>query len=218
MRPYVKLLSSLLKQLLHPLIIIIIQYLFSALKSFKGYRGAGGFRLRLSKQVFLKVLWQDLMSDGSEFQVSGAATENARRANSVHVLAADGHFNHIRQVAAICPPMRSHWRHLANAIELVLPSAHQSPQPKRKYQLTHFCTALRRVSSCTWAPPSEYNWTCAFFGLLESTTQTASRSVQPFLHSWRQIVPILYNGRLYLPKLPLLIGSGPHLILFCRAH
>jgi len=29
------------------------------------------------------------MSDGSEFQVCGAATENARRANSVRVLAAD---------------------------------------------------------------------------------------------------------------------------------
>ena len=29
------------------------------------------------------------MSDGSEFQVCGAATENARRANSVPVLAAD---------------------------------------------------------------------------------------------------------------------------------
>ena len=34
-------------------------------------------------------MWQDLMSDGSEFQVCGAATENARRANSVRVLAAD---------------------------------------------------------------------------------------------------------------------------------
>ena len=29
------------------------------------------------------------MSDGSEFQVCGAATENARRAKSVRVLAAD---------------------------------------------------------------------------------------------------------------------------------
>jgi len=29
------------------------------------------------------------MSDGSEFQVCGAASENARRANSVRVLAAD---------------------------------------------------------------------------------------------------------------------------------
>jgi len=41
------------------IIIIIIQYLYSALKFCKGYRGAGGFRLRLSKQVcfevFLKV-------------------------------------------------------------------------------------------------------------------------------------------------------------------
>ena len=37
------------------IIIIIIQYLYSALKSCKGYRGAGGFRLRLSKQVCFKV-------------------------------------------------------------------------------------------------------------------------------------------------------------------
>jgi len=29
------------------------------------------------------------MSDGSQFQMCGAATENARRANSVRVLAAD---------------------------------------------------------------------------------------------------------------------------------
>jgi len=33
----------------------IIQYLYSALKSCKGYRGAGGFRLRLSKQVCFEV-------------------------------------------------------------------------------------------------------------------------------------------------------------------
>jgi len=36
------------------IIIIIIQHLYSALKSCKGYGGAGGFRLRLSKQVFFK--------------------------------------------------------------------------------------------------------------------------------------------------------------------
>jgi len=77
------------------IIIIIIQHLYSGLKSCKGYGGADGFRLRLSEQVcfevFLKVckVWQDLMSDGSEFQVCGAATEKARRANSVRVLAAD---------------------------------------------------------------------------------------------------------------------------------
>ena len=41
------------------IIIIIIQYLYGALKSCKGYGGAGGFRLRLSErvcfEVFLKV-------------------------------------------------------------------------------------------------------------------------------------------------------------------
>jgi len=46
----------------------------------------------------------------------------------------------------------------------------------------------------------------------ESTTQRANRSVQLFLHSWPQKVPILYNGRPFLTKLPLLMGSGPHQI------
>jgi len=46
----------------------------------------------------------------------------------------------------------------------------------------------------TLAPPGEYDWTCASFGPLESTTDTANGSVQPFLHSLRQKVCILYNG------------------------
>jgi len=41
------------------------------------------------------------------------------------------------------------------------------------------------------APPGEYGCTCASFGPPESTIQTANRSVQPFLHSSRQKVPIL---------------------------
>ena len=46
----------------------------------------------------------------------------------------DGRFNRIRQVAAMCPPMIAHWRHLANAIELVHPrsitkTANRSVQP-----------------------------------------------------------------------------------------
>jgi len=45
----------------------------------------------------------------------------------------------------------------------------------------------------TLAPPGEYDWTFASFDPLESTTQTANRSVQPFLHSSRQKVPILYH-------------------------
>jgi len=32
----------------------------------------------------------------------------------------------------------------------------------------------------TLAPPGEYDWTCASFGPLESTTETANGSVQPF--------------------------------------
>jgi len=52
----------------------------------------------------------------------------------------------------------------------------------------------------TLAPPDKYNWTYASFGLPESTTQTANRSVQPLLHSSQQKVPILYNGRPF-PKI-----------------
>ena len=38
--------------------------------------------------------------------------------------------------------MRAHWRHLANTIELVHPSAHSSPQPKRQMdRFSRFCTA-----------------------------------------------------------------------------
>jgi len=47
---------------------------------------------------------------------------------------------------------------------------------------------------CTLAPPGEYDWTCASFGPLKSTTDMANGSVQPFLHNLRQKVPILYNG------------------------
>jgi len=72
--------------------------------------------------------------------------------------------NRIRQMAPTCPHGRAHWRHLANMIQLVLPSAP------------------------------------------EFTTQTANRSVQPFLHSSRQKVNILYNGRPFPQKLPLPTG------------
>ena len=48
-----------------------------------------------------------------------------------------------RQCAVPC----AHWRHLANTIELVLPSAHPSPQPKWQInQFSHFCTAHGRKS------------------------------------------------------------------------
>jgi len=62
----------------------------------------------------------------------------------------------------MCPPMKAHWRHLANTTELVHLSAHQSLQTKR--QTDPFSSAV--------------------------------------LHSSRQKVPILYNGRPYPPELP----------------
>ena len=61
--------------------------------------------------------------------------------------AVDRRFNRIRQVAAMCPPMRSHLRHMANTIELVHFSAHSSPQPKRQMdRFNRFCTDDRKVS------------------------------------------------------------------------
>jgi len=85
----------------------------------------------------------------------------------------------------MCHPMWAHWRHLANMIELVLPSAHTSPQPKlQDDRFRHFCTAHGRETSGTLARPGEHDWTRASFGPPESTTQTANRWVQLFLHSY----------------------------------
>jgi len=44
--------------------------------------------------------------------------------------------------------MRAYWRHLANTIKLVLPSANPTPQPKRKIdRFSHFCAG----HGCRWA-------------------------------------------------------------------
>jgi len=43
--------------------------------------------------------------------------------------------------------MSARWRHMANTIDLVLPWAHPSPQPKRSIdRFSHFCTAHGRKS------------------------------------------------------------------------
>jgi len=45
----------------------------------------------------------------------------------------------------MCPSTRAHWRHLANTIEHVHPSAHSSPQLKRQMdRFSHFCRAYGR--------------------------------------------------------------------------
>jgi len=123
---------------------------------------------------------------------------------------ADRKFNRIRQVAPMCPPMREHWCHLANTIELVLPLAHQSLQPKPQIDRWAIFAQIMAESPYTlqWAPLSskialshgDLNLTHDSFGPSEYTAQTASRSVQPFLHRWPQSVPILYNGTPLPPK------------------
>jgi len=72
-----------------------------------------------------------------------------------------------------------------------------------------YSTGDGNVSSheATLVPLGKYDWICASFGPMESTTKTANGSAQPFLHSLRQKVPILYNGRPYLPELPLPMGD-----------
>jgi len=135
------------------------------------------------------------------------------------IAVADGRFNRIRQVSPMCPPMRAHWRHLANTIELVLPSAHPSPQSKRQIdRFNHFCTSSRqsvvgharacpfpgRVALEIWAPAA---------GPLESVTQTASRSVQPFCTDHGTVLLYFTTGR-PSPSLKITPSrgkSGPHL-------
>jgi len=117
-----------------------------------------------------------------------------------HIATTDVRFNRIHQVVLTCPPVRARWRHLANTIELVLPSAHPSPQPKWQiYRFRRFCIAYGTVSSCmpmhvlspnncSFARGSWPQVIHASLGPSESTTPTASWLVQPFLHSSRQSV------------------------------
>jgi len=56
----------------------------------------------------------------------------------------------------MCLAMRAHWCNLANTTELVLPSAHLSPQPKRQInRFSRFCTTHSRKSLYfQWVPLS----------------------------------------------------------------
>jgi len=54
---------------------------------------------------------------------------------------------------------------------------------------------------------------CGSLGSPDSASQVTSRLVEPFLHSSRQKVPILYNGRPFPSKLPFPMGDlDQHLI------
>jgi len=100
------------------------------------------------------------------------------------IAATDKRFNRICHVAPMCPPIWAHWCHLANTVELVLPSALSSPQLKRQIdRFSHSCTAQGRVPSATLVPPSEYNWNCAHWhnlvNMIELVLPSAHLSAQP---------------------------------------
>jgi len=78
----------------------------------------------------------------------------------------------------------------------------------RRWMVQCYSTGDGNVSfhKGTLVSTGEYDWTCAFFSPLESTTDKANGSVQLFLHSLQQKVPIRYNGRPYPPELPLPMG------------
>jgi len=121
------------------------------------------------------------------------------------------------EMTATCPFIRAHWRHLANRIECVHPSAHSSPQPKRQMdRFSRFCTAYdKKCVYFTMSTPVHQNcpfpwgiWTSHVthnaFGPCESTIQMAPRSVQSSCTD-DSGVSILYNG---LPVSPVKIAPS----------
>jgi len=64
--------------------------------------------------------------------------------------------NRIRQMATTCPHGRAHWRHLANTIQLVLPSAPRVHNPNGKSIGSAVSAQLTAESQYTvqWAPLS----------------------------------------------------------------
>jgi len=124
----------------------------------------------------------------------------------------------------MCPPMRAHWRHLANTIEVVHPSTHWSPQPKWQIDhLSRFCTAHGRkcLYFITGAPIHQncpFRWgsgppcntwclgpmradnpnsTSISWAMFAQMTADCPYTLQWFAHFWFKIAP--FHG-----------GSGPH--------
>jgi len=109
-------------------------------------------------------------------------------------------FSRIRQVAAMCPLLTAHWCHLANAVKLVHSSARLSAQPKWQMdQFSCFCTAHGR-SACAEQWASLSTRMAPSHGPPSVKAQWARRLVQPFLHSWLQNVPILYDDSPISPQ------------------
>jgi len=113
----------------------------------------------------------------------------------------------------MCPPMRAHWRHLANTIELV----HSSPTWLHTPNRESIGSAV--LHSSRQKVPILYNWRPyppeLPLPMGDVDPYLAYDSLGPcgsaVLHRWLQSVSILYNGSsVSLSKLPLpMAGSGP---------
>jgi len=125
----------------------------------------------------------------------------------------------------MCPPMTAHWRHLANAIELVHPSTHSSPQTKLQIdRISHFCTAHgRKCLYFTTGAPIHQN--CPFrWGIWTPSNRwchgsmRASPQPKQHLDRFRRVcandrrVPIQWFARFPFKIVPTHRGSGPHVI------
>jgi len=82
-------------------------------------------------------------------------------------------------------------------IELVLPSTAQLTEECRRAHWWHLVNIIELVHiGATW----HIRFNVCFLGCTQ--TQTTNWSVQPFLHSSWQKVPILYNGRPFPQNCP----------------
>ena len=138
----------------------------------------------------------------------------------------------------MCPPMRAHWRHLANTIEhgrahwrhlantieLVHPSANLSPKPKRQIdRFSRFCTHHGRKSLYFTMGAPIIHQNCPFpwedldphlthdsFGPCEPKTQTTSISSAVYAHMTAECLYTLQCfARFPLKIAPSHGGSGP---------
>jgi len=108
------------------------------------------------------------------------------------------------------------WCHLANTIELLLLSAHPSPQTQtanRPVQPLLHSSQQKVPILCSGRPfspkfPLLMGDVDPLLGPVQTHNQRASWSVQLFSHRWQQSVPMLYNGMPLTPsKLPLPMGD-----------
>jgi len=132
-------------------------------------------------------------------------------------------------MVAKCPPMRAHWRQLANMTELVHPSAHLSLQPKQQMdRFSRFSTANGRKclyfamgapihQNCPSGPPSNTipwamrtqnpNGTSISSAVFAQMTVKCPYTLQWFAHFPLKIAPS--HGMIWTPCNTRFLGPTP---------